>query len=371
MSAPLLRAPPGLDGVIVTSTSISKIDGGAGKLIFRGYDISDLAGKVPFEAVAHLLWKGSLPSAQELDSFTKKMAEKRYVSNKVMAFIAGAPKEANPLAVLRTAVSIAGMQSDENLPVLESAMVLTAQFPTILALFHNARRGRSVVLPRGDLGHAANYLYMLSGFPPKEKSAKALDAYFTLLADHGLNASTFAARVATSTLTDVYSSVIAAICTLKGPLHGGAPSQVWDMLQSIGDPNAATNWISGRLTKKERIMGFGHRIYRTEDPRSRILRDLAKENADQKTFALAQKVEMEAKRQLQEAHPDRPLDTNVEFYSSLVLNAVGISKDLFTSTFASSRVVGWTAHIMEQLSANRLIRPSVEYVGPEGLTPPN
>src|SRR5487761_229111 len=368
MSTPLQRAPKGLEGVIVTSTKITKIDGEAGKLIYRGYDITELAGKVSFEAVAHLLWKGRLPDAKELEAFKKKLAENRYVSNKIMAFIGAAPKDADPLTVLRTAVSIMGMQANENIPTLESAISLTSQFPTILAMYHNARRGRSVVLPRGDLGHAANYLYMLTGFVPKEKHAHALDAYFTLLADHGLNSSTFAARVATSTLTDVYSAVIAAICTLKGPLHGGAPKQVWDMLQSIGDPVKAVPWITEKLKEGDRIMGFGHRVYRTEDPRSKVLKTLAKENADQKMFTLADIVEKEATRLLHAQHPERPLDTNVEFYSSLVLNAVGISPDMFTPTFASARVVGWTAHIMEQLSDNRLIRPSSEYVGPEGLT---
>lgn len=368
MSTPLQHAPKGLEGVIVASTKITKIDGAAGKLIYRGYDITDLAGKVPFEAVAHLLLIGHLPDAQELEAFKKKLAENRYVSNKVMAFIGAAPRDADPLTVLRTAVSIMGMQANENIPTLDSAISLTSQFPTILAMYHNARRGRSVVLPRGDLGHAANYLYMLTGFVPKEKHAHALDAYFTLLADHGLNSSTFAARVATSTLTDVYSAVIAAICTLKGPLHGGAPKQVWDMLQSIGDPVKAVPWLTEKLKEGDRIMGFGHRVYRTEDPRSKVLKTLARENADQKMFALADIVEKEATRLLHAEHPERPLDTNVEFYSSLVLNAVGITPDMFTPTFASARVVGWTAHIMEQLSDNRLIRPSSEYVGPEGLT---
>ncbi len=368
MSTPLQRAPKGLEGVIVSSTKISKIDGQAGKLIYRGYDITELAGKVSFEAVAHLLLLGHYPDAKELESFKKRLAENRYVSNKVMAFIGTAPRDANPLAMLRTAVSLIGMQAREDISTLDAAISLTAQFPTVLAMFHNSRRGRSAVLPRGDLGHAANYLYMLTGMVPKEKHTRALDAYLTLLADHGFNSSTFSARVAISTLTDVYSAVIAAIGTLKGPLHGGAPSQVWDMLQAVGDPARATSWLTERLKKGERIMGFGHRIYRTEDPRSKVLKMLAKENSDPKIFALATTVESEAIRLLHEEHPERPLDTNVEFYSSLVLNAVGIPPDMFTPTFASARVVGWTSHIMEQLSDNRIIRPSAEYVGPEGLT---
>jgi citrate synthase len=364
----LLHAPKGLDGIVVTTTQISKIDGQAGKLIYRGYDIAQLAGNVPFEAVAHLLWRGRLPSPDELKSLKNKLAENRYVPNNVMAFLETAPRDANPLSILRTAVSIAGLHSSENLPALETGLILTAQFPTILAMYHRSRRRERLVLPRGDLDHASNYLYMLSGIPPKEAHARALDSYFTLLADHSLNASTFAARVATSTLTDVYSAIIAAVCTLKGPLHGGAPTEVWEMLQEIGEPLRAERWLNERVEKGERIMGFGHRIYRTEDPRSRILKSIAKQIANPKTFELASTVEAKARKILQARHPERALDTNVEFYSSLVLNAVGIPSDMFTATFASARVVGWTAHIIEQLSDNRLIRPSAEYVGPEGLS---
>jgi citrate synthase len=265
-------------------------------------------------------------------------------------------------------VSILGLNASDSVSPLESGIGLTAQFPTILAMYQRARKGLKAVLPRGDLGHAANYLYMLTERLPIERHAHALDAYLVLLADHGLNASTFAARVAISTLTDYYSAIISAIGTLKGPLHGGAPSQVWDMLQEIGQASKVTSWLSARLEKGDRIMGFGHRIYRTEDPRSKILKKLAKENAKPDTFLLASTVETEAIKLLQAKHPERPLDTNVEFYSSLVLNAVGIPTDLFTSTFACGRIVGWTAHIIEQLSDNRLIRPSAEYVGPEGLT---
>jgi citrate synthase len=364
----LLRAPKGLDGVVVAETKISKIDGVAGRLLYRGYDVTDLVGKASFEAVAHLLWVGHLPSPDELKKFKNRLSESRYVPNKVMAFLETAPRDANPLSILRTAVSIAGLHASESTPALDAGLALTAQFPTIVAMYHRARRKERAVLPRGDLDHAANYLYMLTGIPPKEAHAKALDSYLILLADHSLNASTFAARVAISTLTDVYSAVIAAIGTLKGPLHGGAPSQVWDMLQEIGDPARAESWLRERLKKGERIMGFGHRVYRTEDPRSKILKAIAKRIANPKTFGLAATVEEHARTLLHAEHPERPLDTNVEFYSSLVLNAVGIPPDMFTPTFACSRVVGWTAHIIEQLSENKLIRPSAEYVGPEGLS---
>ncbi len=363
----MLRAPKGLEGVIVTDTQISKIDGQAGKLVYRGYDVTELAGNFPFEAVAHLLWIGHLPDEKELKTFSTKLSENRYIPNNVRAFLETAPRNSNPLAVLRTAVSILGLHANESLAPLDTGISLTAQFPTILAMYHRLRRGESPVLPRGDLGHAANYLYMLTERLPTDRHVNALDSYFMLLADHGLNASTFAARIAISTLTDVYSAIIAAIGTLKGPLHGGAPSQVWDMLQEIGHANKVAPWLQDRLERGERIMGFGHRVYRTEDPRSGILKKLAKENAKSEIFNLATTVETEARNMLHAQHPERPLDTNVEFYSSLVLNATGITPDMFTPTFASARVVGWTAHIIEQLSNNRLIRPSAEYVGPEGL----
>jgi citrate synthase len=364
----LLQAPKGLEGVIVADTQISKIDGQAGKWVCRGYDIAELAGKVQFEAVAHLLCIGHLPNPEELKRFKTRLAENRFLPNRIMAFLETAPREANPLAVLRTAVSLMGLYANEALSPMDTGINLIAQFPTIIAAYHHSRRREVAILPRGDLDHAANFLYMLSDTIPKDQHALALDSYLTLLADHGLNASTFAARVAISTLTDVYSAVTAAIGTLKGPLHGGAPSEVWSMLQSIEDPVRSEKWLSERLAKKEKIMGFGHRVYRTEDPRSKILKMLAKQNANPKTYELAEAVERDARKLLFAAHPERPIDTNVEFYSSLVLNAVGIPTDMFTATFASARVVGWTAHITEQLADNRLIRPSANYIGPEGLS---
>jgi citrate synthase len=364
----VLQAPKGLEGVIVAETHISKIDGQAGKLVYHGYDIAELAGNVQFEAVAHLLIVGRLPNPEELKRFKNRLAENRFLSNETMAFLETAPREANPLAVLRTAVSLMGLKAKEAMPPVDTGVNLIAQFPTIIATYHHARRREGSILPRGDLDHAGNFLFMLSGRIPKDQHSHALDSYMTLLADHSMNASTFAARIAISTLTDVYSAITAAIGTLKGPLHGGAPSEVWSMLQDIGDPVRADKWLSGKLEKKEKIMGFGHRVYRTEDPRSKILKNLAKQIANPKTFELAETVERDARKLLQTAHPERPLDTNVEFYSSLVLNAVGIPTDMFTSTFASARVAGWTAHILEQLADNKLIRPSANYVGPEGLS---
>jgi citrate synthase len=368
----VIRAPPGLEGVIVADTMISKIDGNAGKLIYRGYNVQDLPGKVGFEAVAYLLWAGHMPNEEELLIFKSNLKKHRKIPAKLLSFLEDkVPKSAEPLVVLRTAVSYLEMiRSKENPkddPVLENGFSLASQFPTILASFERIRKGKKIVDPRSDLDHAANYLYMLSGKEPSEEHEKALDTYFILLADHGMNASTFSARVTISTLTDLYSAIVAAIGTLKGPLHGGAPSQVWDMLQAIGEKELAEQWLLDRL-KDDRIMGFGHRIYRTEDPRSKVLKSIASKISDPKTFELATTVEEIAKRLLHEKHPERTLDTNVEFYSSLVLNAVGIPTDLFTPTFACSRVFGWIAQILEQLEHNRMFRPTSEYVGPQSLS---
>ena len=366
-ATPWNPAPRGLEGVIVADTMISKIDGKGGKLIYRGYDISDLAGKVPFEAVAFLLWVGHLPNPEELDTFRENLTGHRDVPKEVRDFIETAPKNAEPLSVLRSAVSIMGLAPQKKDSILEDGISLAARLPTINAYYQHARNSESVIEPRKDLGHAANYIYMLTGKVPGEQKEKALDSYFTLLADHGMNSSTFSARVTISTLTDVYSAIVAAIGTLKGPLHGGAPSKVWEMLMDIGDSQNAKPWLLSRLEKKERIMGFGHRIYRTEDPRSKILKELARQNANQRIFSLAETVESEARRLLSAEHPERPLDTNVEFYSSLVLDSVGIPIDMFTPTFASARIFGWMAQIMEQLADNRLFRPDSRYIGPLGL----
>jgi citrate synthase len=363
-------APKGLEGVVVANTMISKIDGKGGKLIYRGYDIQDLAGSVPFEAVAFLLWVGHLPNSLELDTFAKNLAEHRNISSDVRQFLESAPHDADPLVVLRTAVSIMGLRPPKKDSILEDAVKLASQFPTIISYYQHLRNNEEIVEPKKDLGQAANYIYMLTGEVPSKEHEHAFDSYLTLLADHGMNASTFSARVTISTLSDVYSAIVSAIGTLKGPLHGGAPSKVWEMLQEIGEAENASPWLRARISNNERIMGFGHRIYRTEDPRSRILKKLAKENANRETFALASRVESEAIKLLQAEHPERPLDTNVEFYSSLVLNAVGIPTDMFTSSFACARVFGWVAHIMEQLADNRIYRPDSEYVGPLDLSVP-
>ena len=298
-----------------------------------------------------------------------RFSREHVLPNQVIGFLKGESKVADPLSALQTSVSILGGLGSRNEPsLIDSSIGLTARMPTIVATYHRLRKGQEPVTPRPGLGHAANYLYMLNAKPGRPEHVHALDSYFTLLADHSLNASTFVARIAASTLTDVHSAVVAAISALKGPLHGGAPIYVWEMLQSIGTPENAESWLRDRLQKHDRIMGFGHRVYRTEDPRSRVLKELARQIVDPSLFKLATTVEDTARRLLREQHPERPIDVNVEFYSSVVLHAVGIPPELFTCTFACARTVGWTAHIVEQLQDNRLFRPDAEYVGPEGLT---
>ena len=359
-----MQVPRGLEGVLVASTELTKIDGQAGRLVYRGYDVTELAGVVPYEAVAHLLWFGQLPTKQQLAKLGSQLSINRQFPPVLTEFLEQAARAAEPLSLLQTSISIlGGLEETRTASITDASIALTARMPTILAAGHRLRHNQAPLVARTDLGHVANYLYMLTGSVPKQEHVRALDAYFTLLADHGLGASTFVARVAASTLTDVYSAVVAAISALKGPLHGGAPIYVWEMLQSIGKPENARDWLTEHLAKGDRIMGFGHRVYRTEDPRSKVLKRLAKEIVDPRLFELASTVETEARELLRKEHPERAIDTNVEFYSSLVLHAVGIPPELFTCTFASARSVGWTAHIIEQRQDNRLFRPEAEYRG--------
>ncbi len=364
----LITAPRGLEGVVVTQTKISKIDGQKGKLWYRGFDATELSSQLSFEEVSYLLWYGRLPSSEELQIFREKLALRRHPSAKEIEFVQKVPLTANPLAFLRTASSFIGMLGEKKFSPEEAAIDLSAKFPTVLAYFDHLRKGLEFVEPRPELSFAENYLRMLTGRKPPEEHVSALNSYFILLADHGLNSSTFSAIVTISTLTDYYSAIVSAIGTLKGILHGGAPSQVWEMFLEIGDQSKARKWLEERIDSGGRIMGFGHRIYRTEDPRSGALKIIAKRIASPEIFDLAESVEEDARKLLREKHPERALETNVEFYSSLVLNAIGIPTDMFTSTFACSRIVGWTAHVLEQLLDNRLFRPESEYVGPEGLS---
>jgi citrate synthase len=355
----------GLADVVVAQTTLSRVDGERGVLIYRGYDMRDLARAVSFEEVAHLLWHGTLPTRAQLDALKKELASQRALPDAPLNVLRALPASTAPMDALRTGVSALGAGLPFTQPDLAQAVALTAQVPLLLAAFDRMRRGLEPLTPRSDLDHAASYLYQLSGKTPTSAQANALNTYLILLADHGLNASTFAARVVASTWSDLHSCIAAAIGALKGPLHGGAPSRVLEMLDAIGAKENADKWMRDALARKERLMGFGHRVYKTTDPRAEILRDLAREVCEPEFFALAQHVEETGLRLLRERKPDERLYTNVEFYSATVLHAVGLPRDLFTATFAVARMSGWTAHVLEQVSNNRIIRPDAEYIGPE------
>lgn len=353
----------GLEGIVAASTALSKVEGTAGRLIYRGYNIHDLARTTSFEEVAHLLWFGHLPTTTELANLKAQLAAQRTLPEAVVQVIHALPATAEPMDVLRTATSAWGATTIKGKPTVEQAIAVTARFPLFLAAFHRMRTGQELLQSKPELGHAANYLYLLTGKIPEQQHVKALDAYLVLLADHGMNASTFTARVVASTESDIVSATVAAIGALKGPLHGGAPSKVLDMLQAIGTVENAEPWLRNAMAKGERLMGFGHRVYKTVDPRAEELRELAR-LADPQAFILSRRVEELALALLEEEKPGRRLYTNVEFYSAALLASVGLPGDLFTPTFAVSRVAGWTAHILEQVGNNRLIRPEADYTGP-------
>jgi citrate synthase len=350
---------PGLEGVIAGETSLSFIDGAAGRLLYRGYRIGDLVEHGTYPAVANLLWTG------EWDPTHRMSTEP--VPPEVLAVLRALPADAKPMDALRTAVSAWGStQALPWPPTVEQARALTAFSPSALAAFARLRSGDDPIDPDPSLDLTAGFLYQLTGAQPEPGTARALDAYFIVGAEHSFNASTFTARVIISTRSDIASAVAGAIGTMKGPLHGGAPSEVVDQLAEVGSADKAEAWIRETLAKGERLMGFGHRVYRAYDPRAAALRTVA-ENMPNKPawLKLATEVEDVALRVLAEKHPDRPLRTNVEFYAAPVLMGVGLSPDLFPATFSLARHAGWTAHALEQAANNRLIRPDVNYIGPE------
>jgi citrate synthase len=359
---------PGLEGIVAAQTSISMVDGANGRLVYRGYVIADLAEDMSFEEVAHLLWHGSLPTRAELDALTLELGGSRTLTPAAAATLNALPLDTDPMDVLRSVVSVQGVQHKLAKPTLALAVHATASFPTILATFHRRQGGLEPVKPRADLGQAANYLYMLNGKESSPELVRALNTYLVLLADHGMNASTFAARVIASTESDLASSLVGAIGALKGPAHGGAPSAVIEQLEQIGTAENAERWLRDARKQKAKFMGFGHRVYRTYDPRAKILKAMC-ERLNPKFYALASRVEEVALEILHEEHPERPQATNVEFYSAGVLQAIGLPKQYFPPTFAASRVAGWTAHVLEQAANNRIIRPQSEYIGPEPRKP--
>jgi citrate synthase len=359
---------PGLEGIVASQTAISMVDGANGRLVYRGYVIADLAEEMSFEEVAYLLWHGNLPTRAQLDGLTKELAASRTLTQAATITLDALPKDTDPMDVLRSVVSVQGVEHKLEKPTVPLAIHATASFPTILAMFHRRQLGLAPVKPRPDLGHAANYLYMLNGKEASPELVRALNTYLVLLADHGMNASTFVARVIASTDSDLASCLVGAIGALKGPAHGGAPSAVMDQLEQIGTAENAERWMRAARQEKVRFMGFGHRIYRTYDPRAKILKELCA-RLNPKFYELASKVEETALMILHEEHPERPQATNVEFYSAGVLQAIGLPKEYFPPTFAVSRASGWTAHVLEQSANNRLIRPQSEYIGPEPRKP--
>ncbi len=356
----------GLEGVIAAQTGISFIDGANGRLFYRGIDINELVEHSTFEETTALLWYGDLPTTRQLDSFKRKMAENRLVPNEIIALLLLLPRKTSPMGVLRTAVSaLAPFDPETGDNSLEAnvnkSIRLTAALPTIVAAWDRIRNGLWPVTPSEHLDHAANFLYMLTGVEPDAETARVLDQCLILHADHGLNASTFAARITASTLSNLHSAIVSAIGTLKGPLHGGANEQVMRMLLEIGNPERVDQYMRGALAAKKKIMGFGHRVYKADDPRALWLQRLAARLADRtgnrRWFEMSERIRAIVQT-------EKPLPVNVDFYSASVYYTLGVPIDLFTPIFAISRVAGWTAHVYEQYSDNRLIRPEAEYIGP-------
>jgi citrate synthase len=363
MAAPS-RISKGLDDVVIGRSTISWVGGETGDLVYRGFDIRDIVPGVPYESVVHLLLYGDPPSADPSREVGRGLSSRRSVPPPVERVVDALPAGLPPLEALRTILSALGDGSYGYPPTREQGFDLIARTPVLLARYVRRSRGAEPVPPRADLGHAANYLWMLFGTVPEPRRVAALEGYLDLLADHGMNASTFALRVAISTQSDLISAATAALGTLKGPVHGGAPSKVSDMLDAIGSADRARAWIADRLARKEVLFGFGHRVYKTDDPRGLVLHRLAREVADPHRLALAEAVEETALEMLREAKPGARLFTNVEYYSAVVLEGIGLPRELFTPTFAVARTAGWTAHALEQSTDNRLMRPDIEYVGP-------
>jgi citrate synthase len=349
---------PGLKGVVAGETALAFIDGNAGRLLYRGYPIGELVDHGSYAQVAELLWTGEWPDEAHLPC--------EWLPDGVLEVLRQLPATVHPMDALRTGVSAWGaITAAAWPPTVEQARALTATAPSILAAFARLRDGHEPVKPDRSLGLAAGFLYQLRGQRPSDAEARALEAYFIVGAEHGFNASTFAARVITSTHSDIASAVAGAIGALKGPLHGGAPSEVVNQLHEMGSPEQAEAWIRAALDRGERLMGFGHRVYRAYDPRAAALRKVA-ENLSSIADWLAGAVAVEeiALRVLRERKPDYPIMTNVEYYAAAVLQGVGLPPNLFPSTFALARHAGWTAHALEQARADVLIRPDVRYVGP-------
>jgi citrate synthase len=362
-------AKAGLEGIVAAESRLSDVNGEEGKLIYAGYDIHDLAEHATYEEVVYLLWHGKLPTRTALAELKEQLNAEAGLPSPIQTLISSLPKNANPMDMLRTIVSALSFYDPDGPDNSEEANTrrairLTAKFPTIVTTFQRVRSGLPPVEPRKDLSVAGNFLFTLRGEEPDEIATRTMDVAFVLHADHELNASTFAARVTAATLSDMYSAIVSAIGTLRGPLHGGANEGVIKNLLEIGSVEGVEQWVLDAFAQKKKIMGFGHRVYRTVDPRAihlaEMSRKLGERIGETKWYEMSMKMQEVV---LREKH----LNANVDFFSASTYYALGIPTDLFTPIFACSRISGWTAHVLEQFKNNRLIRPRAEYVGPRGL----
>ena len=365
----------GLEGVVIGQTMISQVAGDAGQLVYGGYRIEDLAENASFEEVCHLLWYGDLPNGEQIGALRRRLAAGMAIDTRVLDVVKSVAASSHPMASLRTAVSAlsaADPDAEDMSPEAadRKAVRLTAQTITLTSAIERIRNGGEPIAPREDLSLAANLLYMMHGDVPDELAERIIDAALTLHAEHGMNASTFSARVTASTLADMHSAVTAAIGTLKGPLHGGANERVMQMLLDIDRPGNAAQWVRDALGRGEKIMGFGHRVYRTVDPRAPILKKLAEQllerGGDTRWLEISEIIQTTMREEMD--RKGKKIYPNVDFFSASVYYTLGIPMDLFTNLFACARMAGWTAHVKEQLADNRLIRPKAEYVGPAGRT---
>jgi len=356
----------GLEDVVAAQTRISDIDGKLGKLWYTGYSIADLAENSTFEEVTFLVHNLRLPTQDELEDLTEQMVEDREVGQFITQLMPTLAEQTSPMSMLRTGVSAASAYDPDGWDQspeanYRKAIRITSLIPTLIAYYDRHRKGLPLVEPNPKLPHAANFLYMLTAEEPDQQAARAFDQIFIVYVDHTMNASTFCARVVASTLSDIHSAVVAAIAALKGPLHGGANEQAMRMLEEIGEPDRAEAFVKGLFARKQRIMGFGHRVYKTQDPRAAILRRLARElgeaAGDAKWYDISEQIEKVVMN-------EKGLYPNVDFYAAAALHYLGLTTDLFTPMFAAGRAAGWTAHIREQYADNRLIRPESEYIGP-------
>ena len=356
----------GLEDVVAATTALSEVDGERGELIIGGFPVGELAGRATFEETTWLLWHGALPSRRELEGFCTELAAARALPESTLALLREcANRRLDAMDALRIAAGTMSLESGQPADIV-------ARLPTIVATYSRLRKGTEPLAPRQDLGQAANFLYMLNGHVPDEERVRGLETYLNTVIDHGLNASTFTARVIVSTGSDLVSAVVGAIGALKGPLHGGAPGPALNMVFEIGDASRAEAVLRAKIERGEKLMGFGHRVYKVRDPRADVLAAAAERMftraGDMSLYRLALVVESTAVRLLEEYKPGRRLQTNVEFYTALLLHGLNLDVDLFTPTFAMSRVSGWIAHALEQQRANRIIRPQSEYAGPRHRT---